>query len=161
MPQLDQAQYLPQLFWLAVCFITLYLVMAYVALPRIGRVMSERKHSIESDLDAAERFRTEADSARAGYLAAIDDARGNAREMISGAQHEMHLASETRERELDREITEQIESAQQEIAQTRERLLTGLADVAADAAQVATRRLVGIDVKSETAAAAVEKVRRN
>ena len=54
MPQLQFWHFLPQFFWLAVCFITLYLVMAFVALPRIGSVLAQRKEKIESDLDAAE-----------------------------------------------------------------------------------------------------------
>ena len=109
MPQLQFWHFLPQFFWLAVCFITLYLVMAFVALPRIGSVLAQRKEKIESDLDAAERAKAEADAALEAYEASLVGAREAAHNAIGEASRAAAKAAETRNHELDGEIARQIE----------------------------------------------------
>src|SRR3990170_484006 len=43
LPQLNPADFSPQLIWLALTFVVLYLILARVALPRIGEVLDERR----------------------------------------------------------------------------------------------------------------------
>src|ERR1700683_2257588 len=51
-----QAEHFPsQLAWLAVSFVLLYVLMAKVALPRIGAIFAERRKRIGDDLKAAPR----------------------------------------------------------------------------------------------------------
>jgi F-type H+-transporting ATPase subunit b len=78
LPQLNPADFSPQLIWLAITFVVLYFILAFVALPRIGEVIEERKDRVQRDLDAAERFKTETDAALAGYEKALSDARQRA-----------------------------------------------------------------------------------
>ena len=39
MPQLDPAGFIPQLFWLGVTFIVLYILMRWIAVPQVGHVI--------------------------------------------------------------------------------------------------------------------------
>ena len=55
MPQLDLATFPPQLIWLAITFVALYLVMAYAGLPRMGGIIEKRRARIADDLDKAQR----------------------------------------------------------------------------------------------------------
>ena len=43
LPQLNPADFAPQLVWLAVTFVVLYLILSRVTLPRIGEVIEERR----------------------------------------------------------------------------------------------------------------------
>ena len=155
MPQLEFWHFLPQFFWLAVCFITLYLVMAFVALPRIGSVLAQRKEKIESDLDAAERARAEADAALAAYEASLVGARDAAHKAVGEASQAAHKAAEARNKELDAEIARQIEEAQRAIAGQKAEAMENLSGMAAEAARAATAKLVGVEVGEAEAQQAV------
>ena len=63
-----EAQHFPsQLFWLALTFILLYVLMARIALPRIGGILESRSKHISSDLAAAQRFKEQSEAANTAY----------------------------------------------------------------------------------------------
>ena len=47
LPQLNPADFAPQLIWLAITFTVLYFILARVALPRIGEVIEERRDRVQ------------------------------------------------------------------------------------------------------------------
>lgn len=53
MPQLDISTYSSQIFWLVVCFATLYFFASNIILPRIRDIQDTRKNAIDSDLSSA------------------------------------------------------------------------------------------------------------
>ncbi len=75
MPQLDPDVFLPQLVWLTITFVVLYVLMVRTALPRIAEVLEARREHITHDLDAAAALKAEADRALAEYEASIAAAR--------------------------------------------------------------------------------------
>src|SRR5262245_59976427 len=87
-PPFDPATFASQLFWLALTFIVLYLLMSRVALPRIGSILKQRRNKIEGDLGEAQRLKGESDVAIAAHEKALADARGRAQA----------LANETRDK---------------------------------------------------------------
>ena len=78
MPQLNPLDWAPQLIWLVITFTLLYLLMTYVALPRIGSVIDARMARIAKDLEAAEKLRRETDKAIAAYEQALAEAKQRA-----------------------------------------------------------------------------------
>ena len=161
MPQLEFWHFVPQLFWLAVCFVFLYVIMAFVALPRIGRVLTARKHRIEQDLDAAERARADAEQARLEYGSSLDEARNTARSIIGEAVEQAVAETERQLQALDHETGRELEDAHRAIEQARTVALANLDEVAVDAARLATRRLTGADVSDDDALSALAAVRGN
>ena len=161
MPQLEFWHFLPQFFWLAVCFVFLYVIMAFVALPRIGRVLTDRKHRIEQDLDGAERARADAERARLEYESSLEEARNRARSVIGEAAQQAAEEGERQFEALDRETGRELEEAQRAIDEARTAALANLEGVAVEAARLATRRLTGADVSDEDALQALAAVREN
>lgn len=155
MPQLEFWHFIPQLFWLAVTFITLYLLMAFIALPRIGSVLAARKEKVESDLDAAERAKTEADAALEAYEASLSGAREEAHRLMGEAVHEASKISEAKNHELDAELARQIEEAGKAITAAKTQAMENLTSMAADAAREATAKLIDVQVGDDDVARAV------
>ena len=50
MPQLDVHYFIPQLFWLGVAFLTLFLGMYFIIQPRLDRIFRRRSHKLEIKL---------------------------------------------------------------------------------------------------------------
>ena len=78
MPQMEFADYAPQLIWLAITFITLYVLMSRVALPRIADVLEQRQLRVTNDLEQASALRDEATKALEAYEATMAKARSQA-----------------------------------------------------------------------------------
>ena len=93
MPQLDPSSFGSQLFWLAITFSVLFLVLTYFILPRIGSTLEARQSRLQGDFDAAERMSEEAKQALEAYEEALSEARVNAvklaQDVRNGIQAEM------------------------------------------------------------------------
>jgi F-type H+-transporting ATPase subunit b len=118
-------------------------------------VLAQRREKIESDLDAAERARAEADAALAAYEASLVGAREAAHTAVGEASQAAQKAAEARNKELDSEIARQIEEAQRAIAGQKTEAMENLSGMAAEAARAATAKLVGVDVGEAEAQQAV------
>ena len=77
-PPFQSEHYPSQLVWLTISFALLYVLMAKVALPRIGSILAERSRVIGDDLAAAERLKERSNAAHAAYEKALADARARA-----------------------------------------------------------------------------------
>ena len=159
MPQLDFAHFLPQLVWLAITFIVLYIVMARVALPRIGAVLAARKEKIGGDLEAADRARRDAEDALAVYDASMQGARDNAHGIVANASEAAGIEATKRQGELDAHLAHEASAAAMTVAQAQEDAMANLRDIAADAARDATRKLIGVDASDDEVARAIDAVR--
>src|ERR1700730_17663276 len=74
MPQLDYHSCAPQLVWLAIAFVALYLVMSRLAVPAIADTLAKRQAKIQGDLDAAEKANEATPALGAAYQQPLADA---------------------------------------------------------------------------------------
>lgn len=141
MPQFDPTSFPSQLFWLAVTFAILYLLMAKLALPRIGDLLAERRRKIDEALDAATRLTAEARGAEAEYEAALADARHHARQMIGeAAERAAHLAA-ARRGDFERRLDERVNAAEARIAAAKTEAAAELDAFCPELADAIVRRL--------------------
>lgn len=132
MPQLDPSTFGSQLFWLAICFVTLYLVMALVVIPRISGTMGARAEQMDSDLAEAEKLRNKAEAALKAYEEALAEARTKALGLAQEMRAEVQAETDRQKAELDAKLAEQAQAADARLAAARDAAMDGLRDAAKD-----------------------------
>lgn len=144
-----------QLFWLAITFAVLFVVMWRVAVPRIGGIIGERKAKIAGDLALAEAHRKAAEQASAAYDAAIAAARQNALKAANENRAKINAEVERAKAKAEADATAAMAKAEERIAATRAEARKHVAAAAQQAAIAIVARLTGDAVSPEEAAAAV------
>ena len=158
MPQLDPDTFAPQLIWLAITFIGLYLVMARIALPRIGNAIEHRRDRIASDLDQAQALKEATDRAIAGYETRMAQARANAHAVAQETRKRLKDEVDAERARIDAELAAKVAAAEQAIARVKSGALDDMRKVAGDLAGDIVAQLIGTKVSSAQAAKAVEQV---
>ena len=143
MPQLNINDFAPQLVWLAISFVLLYLIMSRLALPRVGQILQERASRITSDLAAAARLREDTAKAIAEYEQALANAKARAQTIARQARDEMTRDIEGQRAEVDQTIALQMADAEKRINAMKEAALTHVGEIATDTAEALLARLLG------------------
>ncbi len=156
MPQFDPAFMPTQIFWLAVTFVALYFIMVRYALPRVADVLEARRTHIDHDLEAAERLKSEAEAALAEYEKMMAKARSEAQSLLRRTAEELAAEASRRHGELAKKLAAETKAAEARIGEAKRQALADIKTVAAEAAGLATERLIGTAVGESAARAAVE-----
>ncbi len=154
-----QAQHFPsQLVWLTLSFILLYVLMARVALPRIGSIFAARSRRIGDDLKAAQGFKEQSEAANAAYQKALADARSRAQAIASATREQQAAEAEATNKRLETQLHERLAAAEQSIAATRAAAMANVGSIAAETAAAIVERLIGTAPAAREVADAVGQV---
>jgi F-type H+-transporting ATPase subunit b len=140
---LDPTTFVPQLFWLALAFGLLYVLLKRFALPRVGEVIEERRERIDRDLAKAEALKVETEQALATYERAIGEARTRAGALAKEVQAKLTAEVDAERAKLDGQIARQVADAEERIAQNRARAMAGVGDIAGETAGAIVAKLIG------------------
>jgi F-type H+-transporting ATPase subunit b len=124
-------------------FVVFLAILWQFALKPIAKILNDRKARIEEGLQDAEQARKDRESAESDRLAALQDARREANDILSRAQK---LADESRERDLAaaREEVERVRSrATADLEAEKQRAIAEIRAEVADLALRAAGRVVG------------------
>ena len=158
MPQLDIHSFAPQLVWLAIAFLALYLVMSQLAVPAIADTLAKRQAKIQGDLDAAEKANEETKSLVAAYEKRLADAREDGRRLMREQGEADNAAAAARFTELHERLAKQIDEAEKRIAAQRDDVMAGLEHMARDIGQEVYARLAGQPADQASLATKVAEV---
>lgn len=161
MPQMEFADYMPQVVWLVITFATLYLLMAKLALPRITDILETRQRRLDHDLELSEKLRDEAQATLAEYDAAIVSARAEAESLLAKARENIQTDTQERIAKLNVRLESEIRESDARIRHAMSQAMDELMIVAGNSARAAVERLAGIKVSDEQAKVAVELVRNS
>jgi len=157
MPQLDPATYPTQLFWLAVIFVVLLILMAKLGLPRVRAALETRSAKIDGDLGAAAEARGRSEALLAEYERSLAAARAEAQTTVRTMVETLAKEQAQREHELMERLALEARAAEARIATAKQAALANVRAIAVEAAQAATARLVGDGLPASDIEAAVTR----
>jgi F-type H+-transporting ATPase subunit b len=160
MPQLVFTDYGPQIVWLVITFVALYLLLSKLVLPSIARTLGERDQQLQGDIARAEKLKAEAESTLAAYRQAIGQARAAAQAEIKAVTESMAAEASRREGELAAFFAEKSKAVETGIVEAKTRAIADLKNVAGEAARELVTRLVGVAPTPPDVAEAVEAAGR-
>lgn len=142
-PPFDSHTFASQLVWLVITFVLLYLLMAKVALPRVGGIIAERQKRIDDDLAQANSFKTQSDAALAAYEKALADARNRAQSIANDMREKQNAEAESVRKKLEGQLNVKLVEAEKAIATTKQAAMVNVRGIATDAAKAIVERLIG------------------
>src|SRR5579885_570402 len=160
MPQLDVATFPPQLIWLAITFVALYLLMNLWGLPRIRGALEARRTRIEGDIAKAAQMKSEAEAVIAAYERALAEARAQAQATVRDTVERPTAAAAERQHQLAQTLAAETAAAERRIAAAKAEALAHLREVAVEVAQAASLKVAGAALDPQRARAAVDAVLR-
>lgn len=144
LPQLNSADWAPQLIWLAITFGVLYLLLSRIALPRISDVLEERRERIRRDLDEAARLKSETEKALADYEQALGDARGKAQAIARETRERLAAETDAERTRVEQQINNKIADAERRIADSKSQAMAQVNAIAGETAGSIVDKLIGI-----------------
>ncbi len=158
MPQLNPKTMATQLFWLAVTFIVLYVLMAKVALPKVGAVIDARANRIDADLSVASNAKSEAEQLTTSYAQTIDKARSEASASLRSTVEAVEKEVARREMEAAAKAAHEAKAVEARLAAAQRAAMMNVSVIAVDVASAAVHRLSGVGVSEAEASQAVNDV---
>jgi F-type H+-transporting ATPase subunit b len=155
MPQLDYHTFVPQLVWLAISFIVLYILMSTLALPKVRAAIEGRRRRLDDDLGQASALKEEAAAALAAYQKALADARAAAQETLRQTGEKLAAEAAERQRQLAATLAEQIAAAEARIAAGKEQALSEIRGIASEVGGAVVEKLIGAAPSSAAMTSAV------
>ena len=159
MPQISQIGeiFASQLFWLAIFFGAIFVVIGLGMLPKVMSTVDARDARIAADLKGAEGARVAADALEEEYRLEMDKSRAESAGLANDAKVSAAKASEAQLGEANKAIGVKLDAAMAGIASARVSALAEVEGVAASVVQELAAKVAGLTVDDATARAAVAK----
>ena len=161
MPQLELEYFAPQIIWLVISFTVLWLLMAKLALPRIGLILEERQKRISDNLAMAENLKLDADAEMEAYETAISEGKEQARIIISEAIKSSAGEAEKKTQELNVAISKMLKEAEERIESAKSIALENIESSAVEITSDIIERLTDKDIQETEVKVAVETAINN
>jgi F-type H+-transporting ATPase subunit b len=142
-PPFQKEHFASQLFWLAVSFVALYLIISKLAIPRIGGIFAARTGRVSDDVAEAKRLKNESDAAIANYEKALADARARAQILANETREKYAAEAAAARKALDATLDARIAEAETIIATRRTAAMANVEGIAVEAASAIVERLIG------------------
>lgn len=135
-----------EIFWGAVGFFGLWILLRYVCLPPLMKIREERVQKVQADNEAAAAAETAAEQVRRDYDATLAEARAEANRIVEAARAASEAQRAEAVREAEAEVAEQRQAAIAELDTARAAALGQIREDVAQLAVSAASKVVQTDL---------------
>jgi F-type H+-transporting ATPase subunit b len=142
-PPFDKSTFPSQLLWMAVFFVLLYVIIAKLAIPRIGGTVEARRGKIDGDLAEANRLKEQSDAALKAYEKSLADARARAQQLAGETRDKLNAEADVSRKALESKLNAKLAEAEKTIATTKSAAMANVRGIAVDTASAIVQQLTG------------------
>jgi F-type H+-transporting ATPase subunit b len=148
---------LGEIFWGAVAFFSLWILMRYWLLPPLLRIREERQAKEIADLEAAESAKAHAEQVRRDYDATMAEARAEANRVLEEARAAAEAERGRVVAAAESEVAGQRQESMADLEAARARAIEAIGGDVADLAVTAASRVVDAPLDAEAHRSTVER----
>ncbi len=151
LPQFDPSSFPSQIFWLAIMFVSLYLVFSKKTLPHASSVLENRRSHIQDNLDNAQSLRDQAETVKAEYESMMSEAYEKSSSLFKEIDQDIKTTTAARINAINEKSLKEITEKEANVERAKTEALKDMDQVAAEIAARAAEMLVGLTTKTEDA----------
>ncbi len=151
LPQFDPHWFPSQILWLAITFAAMYGIFSVLVLPAIGGTLETRRQRIEGDLASAERMKGEAEAAHKAFEASLDNARAEASRIVVDVHNALKARAESNAKAFRETMESEMAALETRLAKAKKAAMDDMHTIAAEVANEAARKIVGLDLDPKKA----------
>lgn len=158
MPQLDISFYIPQLFWLLMIFGGLYLLMAYVVLPKLEHSLKSREKTLHQLQVRTQELEKEVENLRRLNEAKLKAEHDRSLEQISDYTQKWKKEAEQKEAELQILMHKRLNDLHDTLQAQQTEALHALQDKEQELVTLVVEHLTGVETPKQSVVRALKKV---
>ena len=146
MPQLNPEFFISQLFWLAVFFSIMFIILWKVSLPRIATVLNKRQNKIDKNLSTAKELQEKALEVEKNINFQINNTREETGEKIKETIKLLQEETSSKLSSLDKELEEKISISEKEIIKNKENQMKTINDEIANITKITVAKMSDLKI---------------
>ena len=146
-----------ELIWGALSFLVLFALLWKFGFPAVKQAMNDRTEHIRSDIEAAEKAKSDAESVKEEYESQLADARSEAGHIMEEARQDADAYRNQQRETAEQEVAEMRERARADVEASKRQALEDLRGEVADIALAAAEQVVEQSLDRDTNVALVER----
>tara|TARA_Y100000590_G_C15274240_1_gene846298 strand:- start:49 stop:624 length:576 start_codon:yes stop_codon:yes gene_type:complete len=158
MPQLDPKYWASQAFWLVIIFLSIYLLIDRVFIPKIKGNIDTRENKIRKDLEEAKMFREEAEKKLKIYKDLIENAKIDSKKILSESRQKLNEDMQTKKDKVQKEIEQETRSAEKEIEKFKSDSINKVGTISEDVISNLLKDILGEEGNRSSIKATVSEV---
>ena len=158
MPQLDPEFWTAQVFWLIIIFVSLYIIIWKIFLPKITYSIENRKSRIVNDLDETQKLKESAEKKLKEYNEIIENSKKEARKLIEESRKKLDRDIEQKKQSFNEEIEAELKKVEKEIKDFKRSSISNINNISLETSAEIVKRLVDTEVNKSNVSAIVNEI---
>ena len=158
MPQLDPRYWGSQIFWLVIVFISIYLLVAKIFIPKIKNNIDTRENKIRKDLEEAKNYKEEAEKKLKIYNDLIIKAKSESKKIIFESRQKLNESMQIKRDEIKKEIDKATKEAENEIKKFKSESIDKISLMSENISSDLLKNILGEEVNKSSIKATVLEI---
>ena len=158
MPQLNPKYWASQAFWLIIIFLSIYILISRIFIPKIKSNIDMRESKIRKDLEEAKTFREEAEKKLKAYKDLMESAKVDAKKILSESSQKLNEDMQAKKNKIQKEIEQETRNAEKEIQKFKSESVNKVNTISEEIVSTLVKDIFGEDLNRSSLKATVSQV---